>query len=163
MFAAPITQSARALIESCRGRALRIVTAESCTGGLVGAALTAIPGASDVLERGFVTYSNQAKTEMLGVTTALLAEHGAVSKEVALAMADGALQRSRCDIAIAVTGVAGPAGGSAAKPIGLVHVAIARRGRASTHEEWRFGDMGRDGVREESVRVALELAARVVG
>ncbi|MEQ1706855.1 MAG: CinA family protein [Terricaulis sp.] len=163
MFSAAITEAAAALLEQARARGLRIATAESCTGGLVAAALTAIPGSSDVVERGFVTYSNEAKTEMLGVPAELIARKGAVSMEVALAMAEGALRHARADVVVAVTGVAGPGGGSDAKPVGLVHIACARRGGARLHEECRFGDVGRDGVREASVRVALALMARVVG
>ena len=161
MFSAAITEAARALLEQARARGLRIATAESCTGGLIAAALTAIPGSSDVVERGFVTYSNEAKTEMLGVPAELIARKGAVSMEVALAMAEGALRHARADVVVAVTGVAGPGGGSEAKPVGLVHIAVARRGGARLHEECRFGDLGRDGVREASVRAALALAMRV--
>jgi nicotinamide-nucleotide amidase len=142
---------------------LRIATAESCTGGLVVGALTAIPGSSDVVERGFVTYSNEAKSEMLGVPADLIARKGAVSMEVALAMADGVLKHSPADIAVAVTGVAGPGGGSDTKPVGLVHVVAAWRGRARLHEECRFGDVGRDEVRERTVQAAVALMARVVG
>lgn len=159
MFSADIAAAARTLLDACRAQGLRIVTAESCTGGLIAAALTAIPGSSDVFERGFVTYSNEAKSEMLGVPAELIAAHGAVSMEVALAMAEGALAHSRADVAVAVTGVAGPDGGSEAKPVGLVHIAAARRGGARLHEECRFGDVGRDEVREASVRKALGLAA----
>ena len=161
MFSAAITEAASALLEQARARGLRIATAESCTGGLIAAALTAIPGSSDVVERGFVTYSNEAKTEMLGVPAELIARKGAVSMEVALAMAEGALRHARADVVVAVTGVAGPGGGTDAKPVGLVHIACARRGGARLHEECRFGEIGRDGVREASVRAALALAMRV--
>src|SRR3982751_3041231 len=119
---------ARSLLDLCRSRKLTIATAESCTGGLVAAALTAIPGSSDVVDRGFVTYSNAAKTEMLGVPADLIATHGAVSEPVARAMAEGALSRSNADVAVAITGIAGPDGGSDAKPVGLVHLAAARNG-----------------------------------
>jgi nicotinamide-nucleotide amidase len=163
MFAPEIMEAARALLEKCRAQALRIAAAESCTGGLVASALTAIPGSSDLVERGFVTYSNAAKIEMLGVPAELIARKGAVSMEVALAMAEGALKHSPADVAIAVTGIAGPDGGSEAKPVGLVHIAAARRGGARLHQECRFGDVGRDEVREASVRVALALMARVAG
>ncbi len=162
MFSAAITEAARAVLDAARARGLRIVTAESCTGGLIAGALTAIPGSSDVFERGFVTYSNEAKSEMLGVPAALIAAHGAVSAEVALAMAEGALNASRADIAIAVTGIAGPDGETEAKPVGLVHIAAARRGGARLHEEMGFEDIGRDGVREESVAAALDLLGRLV-
>ena len=162
MFSVAITLAARALLDSCRARGLRIATAESCTGGLIAAALTAIPGSSDVVERGFVTYSNEAKIELLGVPAELIAAHGAVSMEVALAMAEGALTHSRADIAIAVTGIAGPGGGSADKPVGLVHIAVARRGGARLHEEKRFGDIGRDEVRECSVELAFLLLGKML-
>ncbi len=163
MIADDVRDQARQLIERAKARAVRIAAAESCTGGLIAAALTSIPGASDVVERGFVTYSNEAKSEMLAVPAELIARKGAVSMEVALAMADGALKASRADAAVAVTGIAGPAGGSEAKPVGLVHIAAARRGGARLHEECRFGDVGREAVREATVRKALELLARVVG
>lgn len=163
MFGSDILEAARALLERCQARGLRIATAESCTGGLIAGALTAIPGSSDVVERGFVTYSNEAKSELLGVPTELIARKGAVSMEVAMAMAEGALKYAPVDLAVAVTGVAGPGGGSDLKPVGLVHIAVARRGGARLHEECRFGDVGREAVREASVRKALELMARVVG
>jgi nicotinamide-nucleotide amidase len=162
MFSPDIAEAARTLLERCRGRGLKIATAESCTGGLIAGALTAIPGSSDVVERGFVTYSNEAKTEMLGVPTDLIVRKGAVSMEVAMAMAEGALKHAPVDIVLAVTGIAGPGGGSDAKPVGLVHIAAARRGGARLHEECRFGDIGRDEVREATVRTALALMARVV-
>ncbi len=150
-----------------RGRALKIMiaAAESCTGGLVAAALTAIAGSSDVFERGFVTYSNEAKVEMLGFDPETIRKHGAVSREVALGMAVGALRRSRAQLSIAVTGIAGPGGGSPDKPVGLVHFAAAsalsRRPDITDfdaiHHEERFGDIGRARVRERSVEVALRL------
>lgn len=138
-----------------RAAGRRIATAESCTGGMVAAALTAIPGSSDVFERGFVTYSNAAKTEMLGVPADLIERHGAVSAEVATAMARGAIQHSRADSAVAVTGIAGPGGGSAAKPVGLVYVAVAHRTATARVREFRFADQGRWFVRTESVKAAL--------
>lgn len=163
MFSPEITAAARAVLEACRAQGLRIATAESCTGGLIAAALTAIPGSSDVFERGFVTYSNEAKVEMLGVPAALIEAHGAVSAEVARAMAEGALAHSRADVAVAVTGVAGPGGGSETKPVGLVHIAAARSGGMRLHEECRFGNVGRDEVREMTVQRALEMVAQVAG
>ncbi len=163
MFAPDILEDARALLETCRTRGLKLATAESCTGGLIAAALTAIQGSSDVFERGFVTYSNEAKCEMLGVPAALIAARGAVSAEVALAMAEGALAHSRADVAVAVTGVAGPGGGTGAKPVGLVHIAAARRDGARLREERRFGDVGRDQVREASMHVALGLLGQALG
>ncbi len=163
MFTPDVTETTRRLLETCRALGLRIATAESCTGGLIAGALTAIPGSSDVVERGFVTYSNEAKTEMLGVPAELIARKGAVSMEVALAMIEGALRHAPADLVVAVTGVAGPGGGSEAKPVGLVHIAVARRGGARLHEGCRFGDIGRDEVREATVRKAIEMMARVVG
>jgi nicotinamide-nucleotide amidase len=161
MFSPQLTKEAAALLDDLRGRSLKLVTAESCTGGLVAGLLTEIAGSSDVVERGFVTYSNAAKAELLGVPETMLAEHGAVSEAVARAMAEGALARSQADIAVAVTGVAGPGGGTAAKPVGLVHIAAARRGGAVLHRECRFGDIGRGAIRIAGVEVALQLAARV--
>lgn len=146
-----------------RGLGLMIVTAESCTGGLVAAALTEIPGSSAAFDRGFVTYSNAAKTAMLGVPTALLDEHGAVSEPVARAMAEGALAASGADLSVAITGIAGPGGGSEAKPVGLVHFAAARTGRPTLNRERRFGDVGRSEVRRLSVIAALELLCEAAG
>ena len=147
------------IIRLYSSRGLRIVTAESCTGGLVAGALTSIPGSSAVLERGFVTYSDEAKTELLSVPADLLASRGAVSPETAAAMAYGALANSPADIAVSVTGVAGPGGGSAAKPVGLVHFGCAARNREPKLVEKRFGDIGRGLIRQKSVEVALDLLA----
>lgn len=135
MLSTAVLDEAAALLDECRTRGIMLATAESCTGGLIVAALTAIAGSSDVVDRGFVAYSNEAKTDLVGVPPALIARHGAVSEEVARAMAEGALSRSIADIAVSVTGIAGPGGGSAAKPVGLVCFALAQRGRdvASTH------------------------------
>ncbi len=133
-----------------------LATAESCTGGLIAATLTEVAGSSDVVDRGFVTYSNDAKRDLLGVSEALLAGHGAVSEPVARAMAEGALARSEAHIAVSVTGVAGPGGGSAEKPVGLVHLAAARRGGETRHERHVFaGD--RAAVRHQSVAAAFVL------
>lgn len=162
MDAAAIRSEAEKLLARCKAEGLLIVTAESCTGGLIAAALTAIPGSSAVFERGFVTYSNQAKAETLAVPAELIAAKGAVSAEVARAMAEGALKASRAHLAVAVTGIAGPDGGTAEKPVGLVHVAAARRGGARLHEEKRFGAIGRDTVRTETVGVALAMLARLL-
>lgn len=148
---------ARAVLAACQAAGLMVTTAESCTGGLVAAALTEIPGASAVVDRGFVTYSNAAKAEMLGVPPALIAEHGAVSAPVARAMADGALEASGADVAIAITGVAGPGGGSPEKPEGLVQFACARRARATVSERMAFGALGRSAVRAASVSKALAM------
>lgn len=150
------------LLELCRRDGLMVATAESCTGGLVAAALTAVAGSSDVVERGFVTYSNHAKAEMLGVPMALIDTHGAVSEPVARAMAEGALAHSRAHLAVAITGIAGPGGGSAEKPVGLVHFAAARRDAPTLARHHVFaGD--RDGVRAQAVRTALELLAQIAG
>jgi nicotinamide-nucleotide amidase len=162
MDAAALNANTRALLARCKAEKLTIATAESCTGGLIAAALTAIPGSSAVVDRGFVTYSNEAKTEMLGVPGDLIARRGAVSADVARAMAEGALKHSKADLAVAVTGIAGPDGGSAEKPVGLVHIAAARRGGARLHEEMRYGDIGRDNVRFETVASALALLTRLL-
>lgn len=147
---------ATAVLAACRAAGLMTVTAESCTGGLVSAALTAIAGSSDVVDRGFVTYTNEAKQEMLDVPAAILAAHGAVSAETAQAMAEGALRHSRAAISVSVTGIAGPGGATSDKPVGLVHFA-AKRGERLVLREERFGAIGRDEVRHRSVLVALEL------
>ncbi len=148
---------ANTVIVKTKARGWRLATAESCTGGLVSAALTDIPGASEVFDRGFVTYSNAAKTEMLGVSEALLAAHGAVSAETACAMAEGALAHSRADVAVAITGVAGPGGGTRLKPVGLVHFACAKRGGEVALLERRFGALSRDDIRRAAVDQALDL------
>jgi nicotinamide-nucleotide amidase len=148
---------ARALLDLCREKKLTIATAESCTGGLVAATLTEIPGSSDVVERGFVTYSNAAKTAMLGVPADVIARFGAVSRETAEAMAQGALAHSPADLAVSITGIAGPGGGSPGKPVGLVHFAAAGRSGALIHHESRFGDIGRAHVRHVSVKQALDM------
>ena len=157
MFTAPLVGRAAALVAACRARGLVLATAESCTGGLVAALLTEVPGSSAAVDRGFVTYSNAAKSEMLGVDPALIAAEGAVSEAVARAMAAGILVRSRADVGVSITGVAGPGGGTAAKPVGLVHFACARRDRGVTAVERRFGDIGRSAVRLASVEQALDL------
>jgi len=158
MFSPALVDRAAALLKRYEAQGLRIVTAESCTGGLVAALLTEIPGSSTVVERGFVTYSNEAKAEMLGVPTDVIAAHGAVSEPVAHAMAEGALCRSQADVAIAITGIAGPGGATAAKPVGLVHFALARQ-EGTTPLERRYGDLGRAIVREKAVEDALNLLA----
>ncbi len=149
------------LIEACRARGLTIGVAESCTGGLIGGSLTAIPGSSLVFDRGFVTYSNAAKTEVLGVPAETLANVGAVSEPVARAMVAGVIAQTPVDLAVAVTGIAGPGGGSASRPVGLVHMAAARRGGATLHQRCVFpGD--RDAVRAATVDAALVLLGRLV-
>jgi len=156
MFPDDIQTLARRVIEAAAARGLMIATAESCTGGLVSGALTAVAGSSAVVERGFVTYSNAAKTELLGVPAGLIETCGAVSEAVARAMADGALEQSRAQVSVSVTGVAGPGGGTAEKPVGLVHFgAVGPAG--AIHAEHRFGDLGREEVRLASVRMALGL------
>ncbi|MBF0561931.1 MAG: CinA family protein [Alphaproteobacteria bacterium] len=157
----PLVTSAERLLRVCAKAGLMVATAESCTGGLIAAALTAVAGSSRVFERGFVTYSNAAKFEMLRVPLDLIAEHGAVSEAVARAMAMGALTASPADIAISVTGIAGPEGGTVDKPVGLVHMAAARRGRAILHCRHVFaGD--RTAVREATVIESLTLAIQLV-
>jgi len=152
-----IRDAAARVLDACRSRGLKVATAESCTGGLIAGALTEIPGSSDVLDRGFVTYSNAAKHEMLGVAAVILERHGAVSRETAEAMAEGALAVSNADLAVAVTGIAGPGGGSAGKPVGLVHFAAAARDGKRVHREKRYGDIGRSAVRKEAVAEALAM------
>ena len=162
MTSNPNLLRASQLLQATKARGYTIATAESCTGGLIAASLAAVPGASASLERGFVTYSNEAKTEMLGVPAPLITEHGAVSREVALAMVAGALAHSPADIAVAVTGIAGPDGGTAEKPVGLVHIAAARRGGPTLHDEKRFADSGRHEIQSETVSAAFDLIQRVL-
>ena len=158
MIPTPPTHEAKArqALEALRRAGLTLALAESCTGGLTAGALTDVPGSSAVLERGFVSYSNAAKAELLGVPPALIEEHGAVSEPVARAMAEGALAASHADVSVSITGVAGP-GGSEAKPEGLVHFACARRGRPTVHVRREFGPRGRVAVRHASVDQALDL------
>ncbi len=160
-----LVQEAQAVLDFCREHGYTVATAESCTGGLVAAYLTHIAGASDIVERGFVTYSNDSKIELLGVDARIIADHGAVSRQAALAMAAGALWRSKASVSVAVTGIAGPGGGSEEKPVGLVHFAIARRVSVSReqldfkalHHEEHFGDIGRAEVRDASVSTAFRM------
>ena len=158
MFDAEILALAQSVLDGCRTRGWRIATAESCTGGLVAGALTAVAGSSDVVERGFVAYSNKAKSELLGVPPETIATHGAVSSETAAAMAEGAVARAPVDLAISVTGVAGPSGGSAAKPVGLIIFGLARR-LGPTRTERRVFDGDRSAIRDAALRVALGLLA----
>lgn len=148
---------AAAFLAACRARGLMAATAESCTGGMIVAALTDIAGSSDVVDCGFVTYSNAAKTAMLGVPEAVLEAHGAVSRETAIAMAEGALARSRAGIALAVTGIAGPGGGSIDKPVGLVWFGVAREGAPTVAHRRHFEDRGRAHIRQATVETALRL------
>jgi nicotinamide-nucleotide amidase len=157
-----IIAQAADLLAAARERGDRIATAESCTGGLLAATLTAIPGASDAFERGFVTYSNAAKSEMLGVPFWLIERHGAVSEDVARAMAGGALLHSHATLAVSVTGIAGPDGGTKEKPVGLVYFAAGRRGGPIVDEKLEFGDLGRDEIRRRSVERALRLLRSVL-
>src|ERR1700758_5138701 len=154
---AGLLEAARSLIDICRTRKLSIVTAESCTGGLLAATLTEIPGSSDVFERGFVTYSNEAKRAMLGVTPMTLAGHGAVSRETAEAMASGALAHAPVHLAVSITGIAGPGGAVPGKPVGLVHFAAASRAGRLIARERNYGDIGRTQVRRASVIEALAM------
>ncbi len=149
--------SAAELVRRLINKEWMITIAESCTGGMVSAAITDVAGSSAVLDRGFVTYSNTAKVEMLGVPHELILAHGAVSAHVARAMADGALKNSNANIAIAVTGIAGPGGGTQSKPVGLVHFACATLDN-TVHLEVRYGDLGRSGIRVAAVNSALQLA-----
>jgi len=158
MLPEALIDAASALLEACREAGMTIATAESCTGGLVAGCLTEIAGSSDVFERGFVTYSNEAKSELLGVPAAMIARHGAVSEEVAKAMAIGALARSRALMTVAITGVAGPGGGSKEKPVGLVHFASAITGGTTVHERHEF-EGNRSDVRREAVRTAIRILA----
>jgi nicotinamide-nucleotide amidase len=149
--------AATAVLDACRTRGLKVATAESCTGGLVAGALTDIAGSSDVLDRGFVTYSNEAKQQMLGVPADTLKVHGEISRQTAEAMARGALGKANADLVVAITGIAGPGSGSADKPVGLVHFAAASRNGTLTHAEMRYGDIGRELVRHKSILQALAM------
>ena len=151
----PLLPLATEIVDCCTRLQLKIVTAESCTGGLVAAMLTEVAGSSAVVDRGLVTYSNAAKTDLLGVPAAMIERDGAVSESVARAMAEGALARSAADLAVAVTGIAGPGGGTAEKPVGLVHFAAVRRGGETRHARHVFPDLGRSAIRLAAVREAL--------
>lgn len=153
---------ARLLLDEARQRRLKIATAESCTGGLIAGLLTEIAGSSDVVERGFIVYSNRAKEELLGVPGDLIADAGAVSEPVARLMAEGALEESRANLAVAVTGVAGPGGGTPMKPVGLVHIAVARENKPIFHQAMRFGDVGRAEVRRLTTIEAIEMMRKMV-
>jgi len=157
MFRDDLIMNAQLLLADLEERRLKLATAESCTGGLIAGLLTEIPGSSAVVERGFIVYSNRAKQDMLGVPGDLIADAGAVSEPVARAMAEGALRESRANIAVAVTGVAGPGGGTALKPVGLVHLACARENRSILHVAERFGDIGRSAIRLRTVETALAM------
>lgn len=162
MFSSALLRLAEIVVAEAREKKLRIAAAESCTGGLIGGLLTEIPGSSDVFERGFVVYSNRAKQDMLNVPGDLIADMGAVSEAVARAMAEGAVENSNAHLAVAVTGIAGPGGGTKMKPVGLVHIAAARENRSILHEAHRFGDIGRTEVRIKTVEAALEMLQRML-
>ena len=162
LFSSPLLRLAEVVLAEAREQKLRIATAESCTGGLIAGLLTEIPGSSDVVDRGFIVYSNRAKTDMLNVPGDLIADMGAVSEAVARTMAEGAVENSNAHMAVAVTGVAGPGGGTKMKPVGLVHIAAAREGRSILHEAHRFGDIGRTEIRLKTVEAASAIAAAPV-
>ena len=157
LYPSDIETQALQIIAGYRARGWMIATAESCTGGLIAGALTEIAGSSAVVDRGFVTYTNQAKMDLIGVSAKTLEAFGAVSKETALQMAGGALMRSGADVAVAVTGIAGPGGGSTEKPVGFVHLALRTRSGGIDHREMQYGNIGRDQVRLATVRTALDM------
>jgi nicotinamide-nucleotide amidase len=163
MFTPEFIERAAALVALCRARGFKIATAESCTGGLVAGLLTEIPGSSAVLERGFVVYSNDSKRELLDVPASTLADFGAVSEQTARAMAQGAIIHSQADFAVAITGIAGPDGGTAEKPVGLVHFACARRDGSVVAVEKRYGALSRGAIRLASVGTALDLLEQAAG
>lgn len=162
MFDDQMLNLARLTLDEARQRRLKIATAESCTGGMIAGLLTEIAGSSDVVERGFIVYSNRAKEEMLGVPGDLIADAGAVSEPVARLMAEGALEESRANLAVAVTGIAGPGGGTPLKPVGLVHIAVARENKPIFHQAMRFGDVGRSEVRRLTIVEALEMVRKMI-
>jgi len=163
MIGTELFEAASEVLGLCGGRGLTLATAESCTGGLIAAALTATPGSSKVLDRGYVTYSNAAKAADLGVPAALIQRYGAVSEEVARAMSVGAIERAGVDLALSVTGIAGPDGGTPQKPVGLVHIAAAHRGGKILHRECRYGNISRGEVRRLSALAALALMKELIG
>ncbi len=158
----PLHPLARKILEDARQAGLMVAAAESCTGGLVSTLLTELDGSSAVFERGFITYSNEAKMDLLNVPQEVLEAHGAVSEPTARAMADGALANSRADIAVAITGIAGPGGGSAEKPVGLVHFGVAARGLETTHHFMNFTDADRSGIRLAAAGYALQLVSNTI-
>lgn len=162
MFPSPLLRLAEVVIADARQAKLRICTAESCTGGMIATLLTEIPGSSAVFDRGLIVYTNRAKQDLLGVPGDLIADMGEVSEAVSRMMAEGAVENSNAQLAVAVTGIAGPGGGTPRKPIGLVHIAAAREGRSILHEEQRFGDIGRTEVRLKTCEAALSLLHRLL-
>lgn len=163
MFPPNITNLARMIIAVAAEKNLTLATAESCTGGLIAAALTEIPGSSAAFDRGFVTYSNNAKRDLLGVPGDIIADLGAVSEPVARSMAEGAMVMGEVDVAVAVTGVAGPGGGTQLKPVGLVHIACARKGHNIIHDVFRFGNVDRGEIRIKTVEEALAMMLNSIG
>jgi nicotinamide-nucleotide amidase len=165
MFPKSIESLARLAIANAVDKNLTLATAESCTGGLIAAALTEIPGSSGAFNRGFITYSDNSKRDMLGVPGDIIADLGAVSEPVARSMAEGAVVMGEgdVDIAVAVTGVAGPGGGTALKPVGLVHIACARKGENIVHDVFRFGDIGRSEIRVKTTEQALQMMINMIG
>jgi nicotinamide-nucleotide amidase len=163
VFPPDILESASRLNEALRVKSLKVTTAESCTGGLVAAAITSIAGSSDVFEYGFIAYADKAKTGMIGVDAALIKRHGAVSLEVAQAMAEAALAKAAADVALSITGIAGPGGGTLTKPVGLVFIGCASRGAATRVQRYAFGDIGRNEVRLASLREGLKLLEEAAG
>ncbi len=161
MFPDPILELAAKTVFALKANNMNICTAESCTGGLIVSALTSVSGSSSVVYGGFITYANEAKNTMVKVPATLIASHGAVSQEVAIAMAEGALAQSKSDISIAVTGIAGPDGGSEEKPVGLVHFACATPDKTE-HQEKKFGDLGRDEIRLATVETAFQMVLKTV-
>ena len=153
---------ARTFLETCKARGILVATAESCTGGGIIALMTDMPGSSSMVDRGFVTYSNEAKQDMVGVKAATLEAHGAVSEETAREMAEGALTNSRASISLAVTGIAGPDGGSPGKPVGLVWIGVARSDRPSEVRRFQFENQGRDYIRRETARAALQMGLELL-
>jgi nicotinamide-nucleotide amidase len=162
MFSSDLIARAEALLVACRAQNLRIAAAESCTGGLLCGLLTEIPGSSNTVDRGFITYSDVAKIELLGVGAPVIARHGAVSAAVALAMAEGVLKHAPVDLAVAITGIAGPDGGSQQKPVGLVYIAVERRSRPANIQRFTFGAISRREIREHAVGEALTLLFEAV-
>lgn len=162
MAGKPARDPAKEIITTLASRKMKMATAESCTAGLLSGAITDVPGASAVFYGGFITYSNAAKSRMIGVPARMIEDHGAVSAQVARAMADGARNTARTDIAVSVTGIAGPDGGSERKPVGLVYFAVATKDGTDVLEK-RFGDIGREGIRKASVEAALEMVLETLG
>lgn len=161
LFPPDIEETAKKIVADFTARGLMVVTAESCTGGLIAGALTEIAGSSAVVDRGLVTYTNDAKADILGVSTETLKNFGAVSRETAVEMAAGALKASLAHLSVAVTGIAGPGGGSATKPVGLVHLAASNRDGKILHREMRYGDIGRSAVRLATLRTAFEMLQEI--